>query len=51
MATLSHGFLGTVSKSMINAIESASDSDSDDDNTDTNSKKIENPRLKSLKNY
>ena len=42
-SALSHGFLGTASKSMISAIES--ESDSDDDNTNTNPNKI----LKSLK--
>ena len=49
-SALSHGFLGTVSKSMINAVES--DNDSDDKNTNTNPTKIKtSPSRKSFSHY
>ena len=49
-SALSHGFLGTVSKSMINAVKS--DFDSDDNNTNTNPTKIKtSPSKKSTSHY
>ena len=54
LAALSHGFLGILSKSMINAIESEPDddnshSDSDDDNTSTKPKKAKKSSSKNSK--
>ena len=46
----SHGFLGTVSQSMINAVDF--DNDSDDNNTNTNSTKIKTyPSKKSSSHF